>query len=74
MSDNNTSKPLKVVYAPGCFDQFEGTQAELQEMILAIEKMAASGELAKKAIPVSEEELSLLTYTEKPEQRSKKLN
>ena len=26
-------KPPEIVFAPGCFDNFEGTQEELQELI-----------------------------------------
>jgi hypothetical protein len=74
MDKKDTSPPLKVTFAPGCFDQFEGTQAELDEMIAAIEKMAASGELAKRAIPVSEKELAALAAGNLSEPRSKKLN
>lgn len=29
-------KKLKIEFAPGCFDDFEGTQEELDEMIRAI--------------------------------------
>jgi hypothetical protein len=30
--------PLKVVFAPGCFDSFEGTQEELDELMLEIQQ------------------------------------
>lgn len=29
---------LKVVFSPGCFDEFEGTQEELEEFMAAIQK------------------------------------
>lgn len=32
-------KPLKIEFAPGAFDNFEGTQEELDEMIAEIQKM-----------------------------------
>ena len=35
-------KKLKVEFAPGCFDAFDGTQEELDEMIAEITKMAQS--------------------------------
>lgn len=38
-------KKIKVVFAPGCFDDFEGTQEELDEFIQTIQAMAESGEL-----------------------------
>lgn len=34
-----SSTPLKVVFAPGCFDSFEGTQAELDELTAEIQSM-----------------------------------
>lgn len=33
-----SSTPLKVVFAPGCFDSFEGTQEELDELMLEIQQ------------------------------------
>jgi hypothetical protein len=42
MTDEN--KPLKIEFAPGCFDNFEGTQEELDEMIAEINRMFLSGE------------------------------
>ena len=36
MSENN---PLKVVFAPGCFDQFEGTQEELDALVAEIKNI-----------------------------------
>lgn len=32
-------KPLKIEFAPGCFDHFEGTQEELDKMIKEITTM-----------------------------------
>ena len=36
--DDEQSKP-KIVFAEGCFDNFEGTQEELDEMIAAIHEI-----------------------------------
>jgi hypothetical protein len=47
MSEDN--KPMKIVFAPGCFDSFEGTQEELDQMIAEITQMAESGELFEKS-------------------------
>jgi hypothetical protein len=47
-------KELKVEFAPGCFDNFEGTQEELQTLIAEIHQVAASGEILKGAVPLSE--------------------
>jgi len=38
-------KELKIEFAPGCFDHFEGTQEELDQMILDIQLAVESGEL-----------------------------
>ena len=45
-------KELKVEFAPGCFDNFEGTQEELQEMIAMLHQMVADGTLDENATPV----------------------
>lgn len=42
-------KKLKVEFAPGCFDQFDGTQEELDEMIADIMKMAEDGTLLEQS-------------------------
>jgi hypothetical protein len=39
------TKPLKIEFAPGCFDHFEGTQEELDELIAEITKAFQNGEL-----------------------------
>lgn len=53
MSENEENKkPVEVVFAPGCFDHFEGTQEELDELIQQIKEMAASGKLFDEAVPV----------------------
>jgi hypothetical protein len=45
-------KELKIVFAPGCFDNFDGTQEELQEMIAQIRQMASDGTLQEKSQPI----------------------
>ena len=49
MSENKTPK---IVFAPGCFDNFDGTQEELDELVAEINRMVESGELFEKATPV----------------------
>lgn len=46
---------LKIEFAPGCFDTFEGTQEELDEMVAMIHQMFASGEALEKAQPLDED-------------------
>jgi NTP pyrophosphatase (non-canonical NTP hydrolase) len=45
-----------IEFAPGCFDDFEGTQEELNELILQLMNLADNGELFNESMPVSEEE------------------
>ena len=42
---SKTNKPIKIEFAPGCFDDFDGTQEELDEFIKEITRMAENGEL-----------------------------
>ena len=45
-------KDLKIEFAAGCFDNFEGTQEELQEMIAMLHQMVADGTLDENSTPV----------------------
>ena len=51
-----TEKKLKVEIAPGAFDNFEGTQEELQDLLAQIHQMAEDGTLFENSRPVSDEE------------------
>ena len=46
---------LKVVFAKGSMDEFEGTQEELDALVAEIKEMVANGAFAD-AIPITEEE------------------
>lgn len=46
---NEENKPIKIEFAPGAFDNFDGTQEELDEIIAMITQMAESGELLEKS-------------------------
>ena len=48
-----SKKSIKIEFAPGCFDNFEGTQEELDEMIAELQRMADSGELEEIAVPIN---------------------
>lgn len=39
-----TEKKMKIEFAPGCFDTFEGTQEELDQLIAEITASIESGE------------------------------
>ena len=51
---------LKVVFAEGCFDDFDGSQDELAEMIAEIHRMAKDGTIMDGAIPLNDEEIQEL--------------
>lgn len=54
------NKPLTIVFAPGCFDNFEGTQEELDEMVAEIRQMVESGEFTDSSHELTEEEFNEL--------------
>jgi hypothetical protein len=57
MTDSQKDDKVTVVFQPGCFDEFEGTQEELDAMIAEIQRMADSGELFEDAVHLSLDEL-----------------
>jgi len=64
-------KDLKIEFAPGCFDNFEGTQEELQEMIAMLHQMVADGTLDENSTPVDpddEEFINAMQNKMKPRQ------
>jgi hypothetical protein len=54
------NKPLKVEFAPGCFDQFDGTQEELDQMIAEINQLVESGAIFEHSRELTEEDLDEL--------------
>ena len=52
-----TDKKLEVVFAPGCFDDFEGTQEELDAFVSEINRLIDSGELLEHAEEFNIDEL-----------------
>ena len=53
---NEQEKPTRSEFAPGCFDDFEGTQEELNELIADLKNMGASGVVWGNTMPVDEKE------------------
>ena len=53
-------KITEVIFAPGCFDDFEGTQEELDELVNAIHEAIANGDFLKNSQPLDEEDLQIL--------------
>ena len=56
---------LKVVFAEGCFDDFDGSQDELAEMIAEIHRMAKDGTIMDGARPLTDEEIQELANTKR---------
>ena len=53
MEDNNDKdKPMKIEFAEGCFDDFEGTQEELDAIVAQLTAAADSGSLLEDAVSV----------------------
>ena len=53
-------KKMEIVFAPGCFDNFEGTQEELDQFIQEIQTMFTEltpEELAERSTPVNLDEI-----------------
>ena len=48
-------KKPELVFAPGCFDSFEGSQEDLDELLAEIQRMVDTGELFEKSRPLTEE-------------------
>ena len=72
--DDDNKKPLKITFAPGCFDDFDGTQEELDELVAHLTAMAESGELLEKSTPVdfdTEDNEELKEFIEKVVEKSK---
>ena len=56
---------LKLVFAEGCFDDFDGTQDELAEMIADIHRMAKDGTIMEGAWPLTDKEIEELADTKR---------
>lgn len=57
----DSKKPLEVVFAPGAFDTFDGTQEELDALMAEIQETFANmtpEELEAQSRPVDEDELA----------------
>ena len=63
------SKKPEIVFAPGCFDNFDGTQEELQELIASIHQMAEDGTLFENSEPVDDDEVEEIMQRMNKEKR-----
>lgn len=62
---SNNKKVPGVKFLPGCFDNFDGTQEELDDLVKAITEMAESGELMENAIELTDELGNLIDLEER---------
>jgi hypothetical protein len=53
-------RPLRVIFDPGCFDNFDGTQEELDEFVAQIQAMAESGMLFENSVELTDEDIEEL--------------
>jgi len=56
LEEDETGK-VRIEFAPGAFDQFEGTQEDLDEMIAEIQRIFESGEFKEMSQPLDIDEL-----------------
>lgn len=49
-----TDKKIRIEFAPGAFDDFDGTQEELDALMAELERMAESGELAANSVALDD--------------------
>ena len=55
----DTTKPINVTFAPGCFDDFEGTQEELDLLMSELVTMFSETDVFKNAKVVSLDETNV---------------
>ena len=60
-----TDKKPTIVFAPGCFDSFDGTQEELDAMLAELTKMAEDGTLLENSSPLDETDEEFISFINK---------
>jgi hypothetical protein len=58
--DANTKPEFKIVFAPGSFDDFEGTQAELDELVAAITAELSNSDVLAASTEITAEDWEAL--------------
>lgn len=53
-------KNIEIVFAPGCFDNFEGTQEELNELVANIHQMIENGTIEEHSRQITAEDFDEL--------------
>jgi hypothetical protein len=59
-----TDKKLKIEFAPGCFDQWDGTQEELDALMDELERQAETGEIFENSVPLTDDVIDDLSDEE----------
>lgn len=54
-------KKITITFAPGAFDNFDGTQEELDELIAEVQRLAESGELEEMSIPLDSDDMDSIS-------------
>ena len=52
--DDDQDAKMKLTFAPGCFDGFEGSQEELDELVAIIKSKFEDGSLFQDSMPVEQ--------------------
>ena len=55
-----TNKKSKIIFEPGCFDNLDVSQKELDEIVLMLHEMAESGELEANSRALTEEDIEAM--------------
>ncbi len=55
-----SEQKIKIEFAPGCFDDFEGTQEELDDLISQITQMVEDESILENSKPMTEEDFDEL--------------
>ena len=60
----SNDKKIHIEFAPGAFDNWDGTQEELDAFVAEIQRLAESGDLEELSVPLDEEGLEQLSDEE----------
>lgn len=64
MTEKKLPNKLKLIFAPGCFDNFEGTQEELDALVKEIEEGFIDGSFFEESTPIQLDEVGNLSDEE----------
>lgn len=52
-NENGNNGKMKIIFSDGCFDNFNGTQEELDELVSELQRMAEDGTLFENSVQLS---------------------